>query len=666
MFYSFRNMNLCGLYVIWVNVVSFVTYNIQQKLSMALTIYLFILFTPGLLLASNQTSYPVATISEHLLANAKAVVREDLTDVVIQGEKDMLIYNKKTISVLNSEGKRFGNVIITYDRSREISGLQIHLYDAEGNKIKRVSESRIDDVSASTGNTIYDDTRAKIYIPRVNEYPFTISYSYTLKTNNTLLIPNWYPINNYNLSVESSSYSYEAPPGFAIQKKEKNIQDHDISMTENGFEAKNIPCFVSEAYGPSATDLFPFVMLSPEKFYYEGLNGSFTNWKEYGKWVYDELLVNKDNLPTRIQREINAIVNPSDDVYTKAKKIYEYVQQNTDYIQIKYGVGGIMPLEAERVHALKYGDCKALTNYTKALLKLVGIESRYTEVYASKNVKKDYESDFASITQGNHIILCIPQDKDTIWVDCTSDELPFGFIGSFSDDRKALVISKEGGKIVSTPKYTYRDNIMKVHSKVKIDKEGSTQTEVKIQSEGLYFFDKISTENMKQNEKKDFMRDYFIDAFSKYDLKNFDTKTSKERVKIEEIINLKSKTHASASDRYIILPTKLMKSAIETPPTYEKRTQDIVVERGFTNEYTTTYSYPKGFKIDSKPPSKIITSPFGTYELKTSFGGLNAIKITTKIKVYQGKYSKKMYTRFRKFIDEINQIERQKIVIKKL
>lgn len=610
--------------------------------------------------------YAIDEIPKELLTNAHAVVRQDKSEVIVKGEKEMVVYITKTITVLSSAGKKFGNVIIKYDGSREISDLKIDLYDAQGKKSKSVAESKIDDVNASTGNTIYDDTRAKIYIPRVIKYPYTISYRYKIYTKNTLLIPSWYPVNNFNVSVQSSSYSYRAPKKYIIKTKKKNLENHNITTKTNQFLAKNIQAFTHEEYGPLAVDLFPYVMLSPERFFYEGINGSFSNWKEYGQWVYSELLKNKDQLPEIIQAEVTSLVNEWDSPYNKAKKIYEYVQKNTEYIQIKNGIHGVEPLAAERVHALKYGDCKALTNYTQALLKLVGIESRYTEVYASKEVKKDYESDFASITQGNHIILCIPQEKDTIWVDCTSDQLPFGFVGSFTDDRKALVISEEGGEIVTTPKYSHQDNLLTVNSKIEIKADGATKTEVNIKNEGLYFFDKISLQQMKETDKKSFLQDYFIDLFSKEDLEYFDVKISKERVSVNESLKFDSKSLATASSRYIILPYKIMKPTIETPPIYKDRKQRVIIKRGLTNEFKTTYTYPKGYTIDSKPSTKTIASPYGKYEISTTFGGQNALIIKSRVQLYKGEYDKNMYTNFRKFIEEINKIERQKIVLKKL
>ena len=37
---------------------------------------------------------------------------------------------------------------------------------------------------------------------------------------------------------------------------------------------------------------------------------------------------------------------------------------------------------------------------------------------------------------------------DTIWLDCTSNDDPFNFLGDFTDDRLALQVDESGGTLV--------------------------------------------------------------------------------------------------------------------------------------------------------------------------------------------------------------------------
>ena len=111
------------------------------------------------------------------------------------------------------------------------------------------------------------------------------------------------------------------------------------------------------------------------------------------------------------------------------------------------------PADVDRVG---YGDCKALVNYMMALLKVAGIPSYYTLVY-SGDEKISMLRNFASAAQGDHVILCVPFGQDTTWLECTNQHIPFGFLGTFTDDRDVVVCTPEGGLVTHTPRY--RDSL---------------------------------------------------------------------------------------------------------------------------------------------------------------------------------------------------------------
>jgi hypothetical protein len=75
----------------------------------------------------------------------------------------------------------------------------------------------------------------------------------------------------------------------------------------------------------------------------------------------------------------------------------------------------------------KYGDCKALSNYMVSLLKEAGVKAHY--VLATSGDEKGLERRFSGTLFFNHAICCVPNGKDTIWLECTSQTQPAGFMG---------------------------------------------------------------------------------------------------------------------------------------------------------------------------------------------------------------------------------------------
>lgn len=160
--------------------------------------------------------------------------------------------------------------------------------------------------------------------------------------------------------------------------------------------------------------------------------------------MHRKLIQDRDVLDVSTIEKIKSLVAGVTNPIEKAKIVYKFVQDKTRYISVQIGIGGWEPIAANQVDKVGYGDCKGLTNYTKALLDAVGITSYFTLVYAQQ--KRNIVKDFSSM-QGNHAILNIPNNGNDIWLECTSQTISFGFLGDFTDDRDVLVVTPEGGII---------------------------------------------------------------------------------------------------------------------------------------------------------------------------------------------------------------------------
>ncbi len=78
-----------------------------------------------------------------------------------------------------------------------------------------------------------------------------------------------------------------------------------------------------------------------------------------------------------------------------------------------------------------------------SLLKEAGITSCYTLIKAG-----EMPDILPAIFLPSNLImlfLCVPLQKDTMWLECTSQTLPSGYLGDFTCDRYALLIDETGG-----------------------------------------------------------------------------------------------------------------------------------------------------------------------------------------------------------------------------
>ena len=177
------------------------------------------------------------------------------------------------------------------------------------------------------------------------------------------------------------------------------------------------------------------------------------------------------------------------------------------HVSIQLGIGGFKPFDAAFVDLKKYGDCKALTNYMEAMLdaKFLGIVSYPALVNAEYNQQPvNPEFPHNSFT---HVILCVPGNNDTTWLECTSKATVAGILGSFTENRNALLITPQGGKLVPTPKSNPAENTFHLTTKVNLKEDASGESESLLESKGEY---KEEIIEYVLNEKKDDQKEYLV------------------------------------------------------------------------------------------------------------------------------------------------------------
>ena len=72
----------------------------------------------------------------------------------------------------------------------------------------------------------------------------------------------------------------------------------------------------------------------------------------------------------------------------------------------------------------------------------------------------------------------VPQAKDTVWLECTSQILPAGYLGNFTSDRYALAVDENGGTLVRTPVYGYKENLQVRNIKATINETGNLDAQI--------------------------------------------------------------------------------------------------------------------------------------------------------------------------------------------
>jgi len=596
--------------------------------------------------ANAQDNYDVSLISKDLLPYASAVVRNKEVSVEVK-DLDNITYRIKTaITILNKNGNDIAHIVVWHNKSNIIKSIKGTVYNQFGKLTGKFSERDFEDVNSGNDFSLFEDSKVKHYNPAVTDYPYTIAYEYEVKSKQSLNFDDWEPNSTTGLAVEKSSCIFSCKPDFNIRYKEFNIPGKVIIGTDKQglktytWQVSNLKAVRDEPYSPNHDKYLTRVKIAPEKFSYEGITGSFTNWKELGKWQYDKLLASRLKVSDVTASHMKELTQGITDPKLKAKKIYEYMQGKTHYISVQIGIGGYQPFLAADVDQQNYGDCKALVNYTQALLKTVNIDSYYCVVQAGSR-KVSMLSDFASMDQGNHIILCLPFKNDTTFLECTDQKMPFGFLSDFTDDRTVLACTPEGGKLIHTPKYTAQNNLQQRKATFVINADGELSGDMLTSFRGTQYDTREGIiEEAPKEQIKSLKKEYVINNL---DIEKAEFKQDKSLQPITtEHVKLYARDYGSVNEGKLYFLTNATNRMTNVPREIRNRHNDVYINRGYTDEDEISYTLPAGYHVDLKPTDVSIDKPFGKFHATIAIKG-NELVYKRRLQVFDGTYNKDIY-----------------------
>lgn len=617
---------------------------------------------------SQKTDFAVSNIPKELLENANGVTRIDEMVVNVKSKNEITYALRIAVTVLNKSGNNFVQDAIGFDKAIKINKVEVNIYSEAGSLIKKYKKKDFRERSAVDGISLYTDNKILYidYTPITYPYTFELSYEYT--TSNSLLISNWYFLSNYYQSSESSLLVVNYDPNtINFNIKESNLEGYGIinksTLGKIHYESSGIKAIEPEQYSPNFIETAPMILIAPTSFQYEGYSGEATNWKEFGKWCYDNLIEGRDKLPDATIAHIKNLTSKTQDPIEKAKIVYEYVQKNTRYISVQIGIGGFRPITAAEVDKVKYGDCKGLTNYTKALLNAVGVTAYYSVVEAGDE-QIGFIEDFPSIEQGNHAILAIPNEEDYTWLECTNQQTPFGFIANFTDNRNVLVVKPDGGEIVKTKSYIEEDNSQNTEAILTLDLDGNLKSNIKISSKGTFYNKQQYLPSLNQLDVvKSFKKRW--SKLNNITIQSFEFENDREQIEFTENVQLDVNNYVSKAGDRVIFTLNAFNNTIEIPNRYKERKSPVEIKRGFLEESSYTIYYPEEYTIEAIPKIKNTKNSFGEYEITLHQNENNSITYSRKFFVKEGIYPKEDFEEFRNFLSEAAIQDNAKIVLMK-
>ena len=325
--------------------------------------------------------------AQDILKDANSVIVEARTEVLCKSMTQSIEKESLTITILNRKGLEAAHFFCGCDMFRSLQKFSGEIINADGQSVRKIKKSELQ--KSEYSSSLSTDDYFYFYECNYPSLPFTVKYEWEVKCNNGLIgYPPFIPLADFNQGVEKATYRIELPAGQGCRYRELNTQGKGIQVKEstgaNGQQvikatASKLSPIIKEPFGPDFTELFPRVYFAPSALKYDKSEGDMSNWQKYGEWQY-RLLDGRDLLTEPFRAKLHELTAHCTTDRDKVKAIYDYLAKTTRYVSIQLGIGGLQPIAAADVCRTGFGDCKGLSNYTRAMLKELGIASTYTVI----------------------------------------------------------------------------------------------------------------------------------------------------------------------------------------------------------------------------------------------------------------------------------------------
>lgn len=599
-----------------------------------------------------------------LASITRILAQSDRSEIVNSSSFIQLNNNKltkiDTITVQINErmGDNDARINLAYSKGDKVSIEGAWIEDMNGNIIRKIRNSEINDQSHISDFSLYQDDFVKWFELKHNIYPYRIVYI-TKGTYNRFLRIIGLDYTSKKQSVKSQKIVVEIPIDERIKYSQRGIDPPRVDTLSKSLQYTWQFSFIplkSEINSSWNNSTAPKLIVQPLNFKY-GMAGSWESWQTFGNWIYG-LNEDMDDLPLNEKQKIDNLLKDISNPKERARTLYHYMQDYNRYVNIKLEIGGLQAYPASYVCNNRYGDCKALSNYMKSILNYAGIKSYYTLIDADDEIS-DINIHFPSQVF-NHAILTVPFENDTIYLECTNKNIPFGYVHSSIQGRKGLLIDKDNSCFTEVPPQQTKDVLCSRNLIVNVIRSNYAEIELKTTLRGKsYEFFNYLMHGVEKNAVNKYIQETILSGTC--DLIDY-TLTKEDRDTAKVVMSANCKT-SNALKKYgnnlLIRPFTFNIPIYESP---NERKTDLQIDYPQYNKDTITYQFDE--LVISKAPDNVnIETEFGNYTLSYYMENDNKLIVQKSLLIKPGRYNLHQYKDFYEFITHIRELENKTIYV---
>jgi transglutaminase-like putative cysteine protease len=465
----------------------------QARVAIALLVGLAAWFAPALRGADAAPDWLRAAAKEKTPdypAETVAVVLLDEQQTTVKDNGQIETLYRRAFRVLRPEAReRFSMMTTEFDSETKVAYMKAWTITAQGHELAINDNDAME--RSEYDAEMYTDVRQKaLKFLEVNPGN-VIGYEYLQKQRPFMYEDRWEF--QERVPVLTSRFILQLPAGWEISTRWINYGEEPEQSAGNNrhvWELKDIPAIETEPRMP-AWDAVAGRM-GVKYFPHDAALRPKTNdsWKAMGVW-FNGLTGSSRNSNPAIKQKVTDLTAGLSDPVAKMRAITEYVQKQVRYFGIEIGIGGYQPHSAAEVFAHQYGDCKDKATLLSTMLREIGIDSYYVIIHTRRGiVRPDYPS-----MNFNHAILAIrlpdemkasellatvnhPTVGRLLFFDPTNEYVPLGYLPYYLQDSYGLVVTPDGGELLSLPLLPPASNRLVRTAKFELGVDGTLSGDV--------------------------------------------------------------------------------------------------------------------------------------------------------------------------------------------
>jgi hypothetical protein len=593
--------------------------------------------------------------------NDAVIIRNDAVFTVIS--RDKAVYRHEMEILVTKKGSRCADFTCSVNNEcSKLTSFSGTVRQADG-KTTKIKKKDLSFTEYSEG--LADSFTTWYYSPEIKSYPATVTYSYEEKYTDAILGYNSFiplPFSD-GVSLEEASYTLNVPSKDCFRYQQSNIPDPEHYSTEDGeifvWKIENVPAMKAEPFSPPLHTRIPKVIFSSADFSYEGMAGSAKDWQSIGNWIIS-LTEDRCTPSQELQNLVSRLTDGAEDDLDKIRRLYAYLGENTRYVSIQLGLGGLRPISPDDVLHNKFGDCKALTFFMQTMLKCCGIDSYYTIT----NMGADRMApDFPSLGTSDHVILSVPTAKDTLWIECTNPDVPLGYIHPEIAGNHSLIVKRDSSCITRIPETPDAKNWISMNATVRLNPDASAVATIEERGFMDFWERYYPLTRMNDTDRANSILSTVSLPRAKVAGVSVDSDNSPEpSCTLHYTVDAAS--YAGVTGSRLFVPANPFRN-IGGRFSSDTRVNDLYFKSGYRTEDSISLIIPEGYIVESIPKDAEYSNDLGSVSLRSTEKSPTVILLEFKFIRNSGTFPSTEYDNYKTLVKKAESIFKTKVILRK-